>query len=652
MSNHQCVSVIVPIYNQQSYLNESIPSILEQSYQDLEILLVNDGSTDDSPELIRSFARQDSRIRIIEKENGGLVDATLAGINAATGAYICFLDPDDLIGKDYVKTFMDHMTEACDFVAAGFYYENKGVLRPYRLREDRSYSAQELRHMSDCFLYEAGNPEISNRFFISRWNKLYRASLVKKVAEEFGRCRGISLGEDTIFTYLMLHFAAGGRTIARPNSYYYNVGNQNSMMKSGQIDPYLQKSRAVYALFKVLTERFGTSDTQAYALYYHLVDALYQRALAGGAEQFTQLWDALGKDEIYRAAKQMMELPPASRLGAIKRRLKDSVHTPQQYLAMQKTIGGLRQVRQDLQKRRDHWTFWLDKCRQKGPIQAHRLLNFQRNRENAFAEMNSLLPEMEKRILPLLQPWLEQKTDLAACPVENNIFVFWWDGFASAPEIVRTCLDSIRRYHPGCNVIPIDRNNYRQYTDIDPVIIRDFEKDKISVQTFSDILRFNLLKNNGGIWIDSTIFFHRELNLLRDLGNKPFTTLAFSTSADFLHYGDEVCSWSGYFIASRKGSVFVRAVDEVFRKYYLKYRSYTTYFFIDIVLMICKKHHLDGDALRSPVYVNRSMFAMGALLGQEFDQSVIDYIQIPQKLTWNVGEISKDNTFYGWILSQ
>ena len=131
MQNNLCVSVIVPVYNQEKYLNKSIPSILSQSYSNLDIVLVNDGSTDSSIDIIREYEKKDSRIQIVEKANGGLVDATLAGVAVAKGDLVCFLDPDDLIGKDFVKFFVENMSDECDFVSAGFYYENKGVLTPY-----------------------------------------------------------------------------------------------------------------------------------------------------------------------------------------------------------------------------------------------------------------------------------------------------------------------------------------------------------------------------------------------------------------------------------------------------------------------------------------------------------------------------------------
>lgn len=648
MQQSACVSIVVPIYNQEKYLDAAIASLTGQTYSNLQIVLVNDGSTDTSSAILHRYASADRRIELIEKPNGGVMDATVVGIQAARGEYICFMDPDDLLGKDYVSTLMEHMTPDCDFVAAGFYYEKKGVLTPYCLREDRFYTQSELRQHRDDFLSEKGFSGVSNRFFISRWNKLYRTSVIKEATERLEGYKHISLGDDTLLTYLVLTNSRGGRTLSQANSYYYNVGNPNSMMKMVQVQSQMDKSWWAYEAMKALVEEFGTSDSQAYALYGFLVDTLRQRLLESNYKQFCQLVRQLRKDAVYQRSKQVRAVQSKSRIKRLYRSLvkKDT----ELDLIMGLLKPAAKHCYGTLRMWKKHVAFFTQKCKKKGPVRALRLLHFQRDREQAYVQMVQKLPKMERRILPFLQPYFEQTTNLDECPIENNIFVFWWDGLEQAPNIVRSCFVSVKRWHPDCKVVLVDKDNYRQYTDVDPVIIEAFEKDKVSVQTFSDILRFNLLKNNGGIWVDATIFFTSECNLLKDLENKPFTSLAFSTTADFLQYEDVACSWSGFFIASRKNSVFVRAVDDVFRQYFLKYHTYSTYFFIDITLMLCKKYGIDGDALNHTLYTNRSMFALAYLLDAPFNANVLEFIHgVPQKLRWNI-TANEGNTFCRWLL--
>ena len=98
MSN-ELVSVILPIYNVELYLRECIDSVIMQSYKNLEIILVDDGSTDQSPYICDAYAKIDSRIKVIHKKNGGLSDARNVGIRASSGAYIALVDSDDLIAQ-------------------------------------------------------------------------------------------------------------------------------------------------------------------------------------------------------------------------------------------------------------------------------------------------------------------------------------------------------------------------------------------------------------------------------------------------------------------------------------------------------------------------------------------------------------------------
>ncbi len=93
------ISVIIPIYKVEDYLDECVQSVIHQTYKNLEIILVNDGSPDKCPQICDEYAKLDNRIIVIHKKNGGLSDARNAGLQIATGEYIQFLDADDIFGK-------------------------------------------------------------------------------------------------------------------------------------------------------------------------------------------------------------------------------------------------------------------------------------------------------------------------------------------------------------------------------------------------------------------------------------------------------------------------------------------------------------------------------------------------------------------------
>lgn len=139
------VSVIIPVYNVEMYLRRCIDSVLNQPFDDTEIILIDDGTTDNSGAICDEYAKSDNRIRVIHKENGGLSDARNAGIEAATGENIFFIDGDDFIENNALSILYDNMKkENADISAGGIFncYQNKKVPQ-YPKIEYRTYSGPE-----------------------------------------------------------------------------------------------------------------------------------------------------------------------------------------------------------------------------------------------------------------------------------------------------------------------------------------------------------------------------------------------------------------------------------------------------------------------------------------------------------------------------
>ena len=292
------ISVVVPIYNQQKYLNISIPSILNQSYDKIEVLLVNDGSTDQSLEIIKKYANLDKRIKIITKPNGGLVDATIEGIKHATGEFIAFLDPDDRWGENFLQILINEMDEDCDFVAAGIYYENGEAIKPLCLEKDRKFNLKEIEWLRTHYLLGEKTSLPSTMIFHARWNKIYRKTCIDKMVDEFGKFRSVTLGEDSIFTYLMLCNCNGGKSLSRVNSYYYNIGNQQSMMNTDAANKYIEKVNTVYTMYFRLMEKHGDNSEQANMLYYMLIMSFVNRCKKN-KEKFSYIYKKINEEILY-----------------------------------------------------------------------------------------------------------------------------------------------------------------------------------------------------------------------------------------------------------------------------------------------------------------------------------------------------------------
>jgi len=114
------ISVIVPVYNVEKYLEECLDSIQNQTYSDIEVILVNDGSTDKSKEICGKYCKQDNRFQLLNQENQGLSAARNKGVEISTGEYIVFVDSDDIIKTNYLEKLMQYMAEDVDIVECIF----------------------------------------------------------------------------------------------------------------------------------------------------------------------------------------------------------------------------------------------------------------------------------------------------------------------------------------------------------------------------------------------------------------------------------------------------------------------------------------------------------------------------------------------------
>ena len=169
------ISVIIPIYKVEKYIDECIQSVINQTYKDLEIILVDDGSPDNCPTICDNYAKRDSRITVIHKENGGLSDARNYGIDRATGDYIIFVDSDDYWENlDMMQKVADKIEETnSDVVLFGFkcFYENSGEMVSY------FSNGEKVAHIAQPSIYEI----INNGLYVSSsWVKVVKRELFIK----------------------------------------------------------------------------------------------------------------------------------------------------------------------------------------------------------------------------------------------------------------------------------------------------------------------------------------------------------------------------------------------------------------------------------------------------------------------------------------
>lgn len=225
MKNNPLISVIIPVYNSAKYLPHCLDSIINQTYQNLEIICVNDGSTDNSAKILQNYAKKDNRIKILTQKNAGQSAARNRGIQLATGDFISFIDNDDEVTKtfieDLLKPFLKHNTILS---VCGIHYKRLkqkttndvyiNSLRPRKKNESqKSY-----------ILYLLA---IDGRMY-SSVNKLYKAEVVRKISFD----EKLNFAEDTKFVLDYLNQEKGRISFILKPLYIYNFGTETSTIKS------------------------------------------------------------------------------------------------------------------------------------------------------------------------------------------------------------------------------------------------------------------------------------------------------------------------------------------------------------------------------------------------------------------------------------
>ena len=174
------ISVIVPVYNVDLYIEKCITSILEQTFTNFELILIDDGSIDESGNICEEFAKKDDRIVVIHKNNGGLSSARNAGLDISVGKYIMFVDSDDYIAKDALKTMYDIMEEnRCDIVISNnsFVYDDNFIFNSSMCHDIQTIDSKEAINRL-C----SGNLQ-----YVTVWAKLYKSVLWKDVRFPIGK---------------------------------------------------------------------------------------------------------------------------------------------------------------------------------------------------------------------------------------------------------------------------------------------------------------------------------------------------------------------------------------------------------------------------------------------------------------------------------
>lgn len=304
MKNNPLVSIIVPIYNVEEYVEKCIDSILKQSYRNLEIILVNDGSTDNSRQVINKYTK-DSRCIIIDKENGGLSSARNEGIKVANGTYLYFIDSDDYIENTAVELLVNKMNETnADFCCYRIKFYSDEVFKLY----GNNFTCNEL--IGEDIFYDA---IVGKNIKTTAWSKFFNHDFIKRNSLSF--CEGI-INEDYLFT---LQCALSAKKVS-----FLNVPLYNALQRPGSISRNMKTDnlliyKKIYSLMLEFMNKKGVLESYkplldislGIQLTYTITQAAYR---FDNFKNFREFYDFLN---IYNYKGKLMHLNMRS-LGGIR----------------------------------------------------------------------------------------------------------------------------------------------------------------------------------------------------------------------------------------------------------------------------------------------------------------------------------------------
>lgn len=223
-------SIIVPVYKAEGLLAECIDSVLNQKEFCFELILVDDGSPDNSGKICDEYAKKDSRIRVIHKSNGGVSSARNAGIDASRGKYIIFLDSDDFVDRSYFDVINGAIDSGADFVSFGMFDYVHKKNDSIEIEE----SSMNISASFDGTDIKAWGNFIVPSFFAAPWNKVFLSSVIKDNGLKFKE--GVVCFEDYLFCLEYAKYAKSVNCVSTPIYYYrsYEAVNHVSKRKWGE----------------------------------------------------------------------------------------------------------------------------------------------------------------------------------------------------------------------------------------------------------------------------------------------------------------------------------------------------------------------------------------------------------------------------------
>ena len=273
MNDNIKISVIVPVYNAEKHLVACIDSILGQTFSDFELLLINDGSIDESGKICDSYTAKHSRIKVFHKENGGVSSARNLGIENAKGKSICFVDSDDYLDKSYLQSLLNELENDVEFVIQSLskFRESDHKINIYSL-PNAKISIEEFLNTHKIYVYGYLFGKLFSRKVITNNNLLFDNK--------------ISFGEDCVFVITYLQYV-NSLYLSRTDKYYYRETGDGLSKKTGKLEEehylFTTLSNTIKRLYLIHKLQYTEENMIAYNIRF--LRAIYFNKIIGASER-------------------------------------------------------------------------------------------------------------------------------------------------------------------------------------------------------------------------------------------------------------------------------------------------------------------------------------------------------------------------------
>lgn len=247
--NSKLVSLVIPAYNAEDSIGDLLDCLIVQTYGDIEILVINDGSTDGTSEIVRSYLERDGRIKLFDLNNGGVSRARNIGISKAVGRYLLFADADDVLEENYVATLITAMGPRVDLACCGY---------KVRTKDGRELLSQHLKAgvWAPGSQTEVFREMLGHKAFNVLWNKAFRTEIIERrgiVMDE-----SLSMGEDLLFVTAYCDNLEGGIALVDSEPYSYTM-SKSGLQASANTNGRLEASLYQLNKLREMLEKRGVS---------------------------------------------------------------------------------------------------------------------------------------------------------------------------------------------------------------------------------------------------------------------------------------------------------------------------------------------------------------------------------------------------------